>query len=81
MTRNHDLVNELPPTGRVRGDEGLLAHIRGELVAGHRHHLATKLVDDQVPVLRLPMLENILDNVVLWRVNESSDGNNTEMAA
>lgn len=62
---NHDLVNKLSPTGRVRGDEGLLAHVGGELVTGHRHHLAPKLVDDQVPVLRLPMLENILDNIVL----------------
>ena len=62
---SHDLVDELATTIRVGSDQRLLAHIRRELVLCHVVHLTGQLRDYHRPVLRLPMLQDELHDVVL----------------
>lgn len=70
----HDLVDKLATTVRVRRHESLLAHIRRELVLRHLIHLPHELRNDRRTVLRLAMLQDELDDVVLWSKSEHGVG-------
>ena len=61
----HDLLNEGPSVFSSRGDQGLLAHVRGKFVFRHGEHLPLELGDDGCPVLSRAVLEDELNDVVL----------------